>query len=924
MSLELQPKPDSAPRQAPEGEPVCLIDGHSLTFKAYYGVRGLTGPDGKPTGAVFGFLRMLLKLIEEIKPTHLAVVFDTGKPTFRSEIYPKYKANREAPPPDFGDQMDWILRLLKAMGVVVYQKEGYEADDLIATMAAGIERQGGSSLVVSADKDLFQLVGGKTWVARFGTDDLQRFDVTAVEEKMGVAPARIPDWLAIVGDSSDNIPGVPGIGPKGAVKLLQEFGSLEALIAGAEQVKPARHGESLRQNADQARMSLRLATVDRDVPFDWKLEDCRLPGSLWSDDAIAILRQLGFDSLIKEKGLQQRSAAIVEPVAPAKAGNYRLIYDEAELAAWVEKALTKPWIAIDTETTGVDAMLADLVGVCLACESGDALYVPVGHRIGARVGNQMPVARLREILSPIFRSEGSGPGLTAHHAKYDWKILEQAGFDPPPPRFDTMIASFVLDPGRVAGHGLKALASEFCGVQMQPITEIIGSGKNAVSPAEITPEDLFEYAAKDADVTLRLTEFFEPRLRSIEPLRRLFEEIEIPLIPVLHRMEMGGIGVDVRSLEKLGTVMAGEIDRLTKEIWRQAGRDFNIASTRQLAEVLFDELGLPQGRKTKTGFSTDNDVLELLADRHPIVQSILDFRALVKLKNTYADTLPRQVNPRTRRIHTSFNQTIAQTGRLSSTEPNLQNIPIRTELGREIRRAFIPDSPGHRLLSADYSQIELRILAHVSGDATLRAAYAEGRDIHALTAAQVFGVRTEDVTSDMRAKAKVINFGIIYGMSAHGLSQRLRIPRADAARFIDAYFASYPGVRRWIDATLEEARHTGYVETLRGRRRWLPDLTAKNGQLRANAERIAMNTPIQGTSADMIKLAMIDIDRELHRHAPGTRMVLQVHDELIFSTPIEEIPAAEKFVREAMIGALPLDVPIAVDISTGENWAECA
>lgn len=921
MTVISQTRPSETAPRLSDAAPIYLLDGHSLTFRAYYAVRGLTSPQGKPTNAVYGFLRMLLKLIEDQRPEWLAVIFDTGEPTFRKDLYAGYKMQREGPPPDFSDQMVWIEALLKALGIPVYKLVGYEADDLIATMAAESAAEGHPAMVVSADKDLFQLVDDKVKMLRFGSKDLELYDEAAVEKRLGVKPAQVPDWLAIVGDTSDNIPGVPGIGEKGATKLLAEYGSLENLLARAGEIKTERQRNSLIENAEQARLSLKLATVIRDVPFEWNFDECRVPESLWNDQSIQMLSDLGFDSIIKEKGLRQPEKTVAA-VEVKRDEEYRIMSDVADLRAWVDEAMRAPWLGLDTETTGIDPMQAHLVGISLSIKPSSAIYIPVAHRVGPSADHQIPIETLREILNPLFSGSAS-PALTAHHAKYDWKILERAGFKLKPPRFDTLLAAFVLDPAKDSGHGLKALGSEMLGVRMTPITDIIGGGKNAITIDEVPVEAAFEYASRDADVTLQLTHALEEKLKALPTLDKLFNELEVPLIPVLHKMEVGGVNVDPSSLNRLSAVMSKEITRLAKEIHECAGTEFNIDSPKQMADVLFVKLGLPTAKKTKTGFSTDTSVLESLEGKHPIASLILEYRQLTKLKSTYADTLPQQINPSTRRIHTSYNQTIAQTGRLSSTNPNLQNIPIRSELGREIRRTFIPDSAKHQLVSADYSQIELRILAHMSGDETLRKAYQENRDIHALTASQIFGVEQQDVTSEMRARAKVVNFGIIYGMSAHGLSQRLQIPRADATHFITTYFATYPGVRRWLEETLEKGRRDGYVETLMGRRRWVPDLTAKNGQLRAAAERIAVNAPIQGTSADMIKVAMIEIDRELEQAAPGARMALQVHDELIFSVPREIVEPTGKFVAEKMRQALPLDVPIVVEVHSGDTWADC-
>lgn len=929
MSLKVKPQSAGSTETAGSSSELYLLDGHSLTFRAYYGMRGnLTTPDGSPVSCVYGFLRMLLKIWDEHNPKNFAVVFDTGGPTFRDEIYAEYKANREAPPPDFSDQMEMILKLLKSMGVAVYQVPGFEADDVLATMTAEYEREGGRSVVITADKDLFQLVNDQTRLLRvsaFGKDDFKLYDEAAVEERMGVRPDQVADWLALVGDPSDNIPGVPSIGAKGATVLLKEFSSVDNLLDHAEDVKSKRQKNSLVENEEVARLSLRLSRVNREAPIEWSLDECRMPENIWGEECIRELESLGFDSILRERTSAEPGIASVSP-SQEEDVDYRAVYDEAELRDWVKLATAAPWVSLDTETTGLNPMTADLVGISLSYQTGEAIYIPVSHRVGVDVDSQLSVEAVRACLAPLLEDGGDEPSLaklTAHHAKFDWKVLARAGFNPRPPSFDSMLASFVLDPGRPGGHGLKSLSSVICGVRMTALDQIIGKGKNALGVDEIPIEDIYKYAAADADITLRLTESLSAELAQLPGLQKLMSEVEVPLIPILQKMEMGGIAVDAKHLEKLSLEMGKEIVRLGEAVRAEAGLEFNIDSPKQTAKVLFEDLKLPPGKKTKTGYSTDTSVLEGLASAHDIARLILEYRAVKKLKSTYADTLPQQIHRETKRVHTSYNQTVAQTGRLSSDSPNLQNIPVRSELGREIRRSFVPDAPGHLLLSADYSQIELRILAHLSGDEALNDAYREGRDIHALTASRVFGVLEGDVGSDMRAQAKVINFGILYGMSAHGLSQRLRIPRGDAARFIEAYFAGYPGVRKWIDATLEEARENGYVETMLGRRRYLPDIKARNTNLRNNAERIAVNTPIQGTNADMIKLAMIRVDKELEGAAPGARMVLQVHDELIFSTPEVNLEATTEFVVRAMREALPLVVPIVVDTSSGPNWAEC-
>jgi len=935
---------------ASDDKTLYLIDGHSLTFKAYYAVRGLTNARGEPTGAVFGFLRMLLKLLDDSSPQYLAVVFDTGKPTFRNELYDAYKANREAPPPDFGVQMGWVLQLLQAMGIAVYSMDGFEADDLIGTMARTMAEQG-RAVIVSADKDLLQLVTDRVHLLRPGLNETILYDPTRVREQLGIRPDQMIDWLALVGDSSDNIPGVPGIGQKTATTLLQEYDTLERLLARAGELKRPKQRQALLENAEQARLAQRLAAIDCDVPLVWSPADCRLPENLFSPEAAALMAELGFHSLLREKGIEPARVAAAAPAAahPPETRLYASLTEEAELRAWVEGAMQAEWLALDTETTSTDSVTCRLVGISLCHEEGKAVYIPVGHRIpcpprgnaaqaapeagndqpemalnfeeDALLESQLPIAMIRRLLEPLLA--GRGPRLAGHHAKFDWKVLRQAGFNPAPPAFDSMIASYLLDPDKATGHGLKTLGKEICGCEMRPITELIGTGRGQVTIDRVALDDVRDYACLDADITFRLRRELGRRLDEHPRLRKLMDELEMPLVEVLIDVELGGFTVDPTCLNRLGGELAQHLADLSRRIWEAVGHPFNIGSPRQVAQVLFEELGLKPGKKLKTGYSTNEAELERLARDHPVARLILEHRGYEKLKSTYVDSLPKLVNPKTGRIHTSFHQTIAATGRLSSTDPNLQNIPIRSEMGRAIRRAFVADGPQCLLLKADYSQIELRILAHISRDPALLAAYREGRDIHRQTASEVFGVAPEQVDREMRSRAKVINFGIIYGMSPHGLAQQLEISRVEAAEFIDRYFNTYPGVRRWIEELLAEARRTGYVETLMGRRRLVGDLNQRNRMVREAAERVAVNTPIQGTSADMIKRAMILIHRRLNEVAPGARMVCQVHDELVFSVPRDQLKPAEGFIREQMTGALPLAVPVEVEIHCAPNWAEC-
>lgn len=898
-----------------------LIDGHSLTFKAYYAIRGLTTPEGLPTGAVYGFVRMLLRFLDDHQPQWVAVVFDTGKPSFRREIYDQYKANREAPPPDFEQQMGWIHRLLAAMGIPVYEREGFEADDLIATMAEHMKTVGGGAVIMTADKDLYQLVDDRVHLIKPNTDSTRLIDAGRVEQAIGVRPEQVVDWLALVGDSSDNIPGVPGIGQKTAARLLQEFGDVESIVHKLDQLPRPRLAQAIQTNMETLRMAQRLARVRRDVAFEWCLEDCRVPVEPVNRAVIELLKTLGFESILRERGIQAEGGGEPSTETEARdAVDYHVLTDLSALQQWVAEAAEAQWLALDTETTSTNPMEAGLVGISLSTGHGSAVYLPLGHQVAFAARSQLTIEAVRDAMSPLLVG---GPRLTAHNAKYDWKVLRRHGFELQAPGFDTMLASYLLDPDRSSGHGLKGLAGEVLGIRMRPIQDLIGRGRHQITIDRADMEEVGHYACRDADVTLRLTGIFRERLGRVSALDHLMEHIELPLQPVLIAMEEGGFKLDVEVLREQGQKIERRIQQIAQAAWEAAGRRFNLNSPRQVAEVLYVDLGLKPGRKGKTGYSTAEAELERLAGDHPVARLILDYRGMEKLKSTYIDALPKMVNTGTGRIHTSFNQTTAATGRLTSTDPNLQNIPIRTEPGRAIRRAFVADDARHQLMKADYSQIELRILAHISQDQTLREAYRQGRDIHRQTAAEVFGVALEKVTAQMRSQAKIINFGIIYGMSAHGLAQQLGCGRAEAGKFIERYFNTYPGVRRWIERLLQQARQDGWVQTLMGRRRWVRDLRAENRMLRSAAERIAVNTPIQGTCADMIKLAMIWVDRGLSEAAPGARMVCQVHDELVFTVPKEHLAPAGDFVSRSMSGAIELDVPVEVDITHGPNWAEC-
>jgi DNA polymerase-1 len=893
-----------------------LIDSLSLIFQAFYAVRNLTNLQGVPTGAVYGFTRRILQLLNTYKPTHLVACFEGEGPTFRHKMYEAYKSNRVETPAEFKVQIPYTLRVLEAMGIPSFSCPGYEADDVIGTLATRASKEGMRTVIVSADKDLFQLVDANVSMLRSRKDDMQTYGPADVKARLGVMPNQVVDYLAIVGDTSDFIPGVPGLGEKSAVKLLEEFGSLDGLLEGLDRVSNARWKKLLSENIESARMSYDLAKIECDVPVPLMLEDTLIAPRLQSAELMALYQELGFTSLLKEFSTEPAPVVVSSEVRRPD-GEYRVVWDQAMLQEVVESIVKEGRVAFDTETDAIDSMRARLVGISLCCHSGTAWYIPVGHAL-SDADNQLSLDTVREILGPVL-ADGKIAKI-AQNAKYDLRVLRRHGFEINGLAFDTMLASYVLNPEE--RHGLKAMALSVLGITMTEIDELIGKGKTGTTMDQVEVERAAPYACADADMTFRLADVLGGQLDA-SGLRPLFDEIEVPLVEVLDTMECEGVRLDLEVLRSLSKDLEGRLAEKTREIFALSGRPFNIKSPKQVAEILFDELGLTPKRRTATGPSTSVDVLEDLAGSHPLPDRILEFRHLDKIKSTYVDALPLMVNPETGKVHTSYNQFVAATGRLSSSDPNLQNIPVRSVLGREIRRAFVPNAPGEVFLAADYSQIELRILAHVTGDAALRRAFTENVDIHTQTAARVFGMPAEMVTEDMRSQAKVINFGILYGMTAHRLSRELDISRGQAQRFIDEYFAAYPRVREWSDAVVAEARKSGCVTTLSGRRRMIRDLDARNAAVRQNAERRAVNTPIQGTSADMIKIAMVALHREMAQSSFRARMVLQVHDELVFTLPESEVEAFTPLVRKTMEEALPLEVPVRVDVKVGRTWAEC-
>ena len=930
---------DVPPKKAPR---LFLVDAYALIYRAFFAFinRPLTNSRGENTSAPFGFANFLLSIRENHQPDYLAIVFDKGM-SQREELYPEYKATREKMPDELAASLPRILELVEGFHDEAVAVEGFEADDVIGTLAVKARDAGLEAVIVSGDKDLYQLVGPGIHLLNPGRGgptgvEAEWVDETNAHEKFGIPPEQITDYLALVGDSSDNVPGAPGIGPKTAVKLLQEHGGLEEILARAPEMTAKRARESLTENADLVRLSKRLVTLQTDVPVELDLDafEVREPDR---ERLRQLFVELEFSRLTERftgpgspaGGAPGAGGAVVGPVEEEEQ-SYELVTDPTMVAELVARAREVGFMSVDTETTSQEATRAALVGISLAFQPGEAFYLPFGHQRTGELalddGGEGAPRNLPALLSAEMRPlvevlEDPSVGKIGQNLKYDLIVMEEAGVKMGGVVFDTMVASYVLDPNR-RQHGLDALSMTLLGHKMISYQDVTGKGKAQLPFAEVSLERAREYACEDADFTLRLKELFEPQLRNQE-LDGLFRDLEIPLVPVLARMEANGIRIDVPFFEEMNGKLEGELEGLRVDIVGLAGEEFNLNSTPQLREILFEKLGLPVIKKTKTGPSTDASVLEELAGLgHALPSRLLEYRQLEKLRNTYVDALPRLVNPRTGRIHTSFNQTVAATGRLSSSDPNLQNIPIRTELGREIRKGFVAED-GYVFFGADYSQIELRILAHFSGDEAFVKAFREGIDVHKQTASVIFGVPLENVTPEMRGRAKTINFATLYGQGEFSLGRQLGISRDEARDFIQAYFERFSGVRAFLDEQVGLARDRGYVETLSGRRRYIPEMTASNWNVRQFGERIAQNTPIQGTAADLIKMAMIRVQRVMEERFPDSRLLLQVHDELLLEVPEGEVDRVGRMVVEEMEGALKLNVPLAVDTGIGESWYAC-
>jgi len=895
-----------------------ILDGYALAYRAYFAfIRSpLTNSRGKNTSAAYGFALALLKILNEENPDYIGVAFDSSGPTFRHDLYSDYKATRQKMPDDLRYQIPWIKSILKALNIPTYEKPGYEADDIVGTLAMKARKKGLAVYLATGDKDFTQLVGNDIFFYNIRTKDVDDTDrvmnAEEVVEYMGVPPEQVTDLLALEGDTSDNIPGVPKVGRKTAIKLLKEYGSLDKILASAEEIK-GKLGENIRENKDIALLSRDLARIKKDLEIEVDIEDFRKekPDETGLFD---ILTELEFHSLIerfsegKKLGKYDREKQ-----------DYLAITDRKELEEYIKILVKQKFVVFDIESTSCEAVDAEMIGISFAWKEGESRYIPVK----AAEGDIFDISFLLNLLKPLMEDDSIRKG--GQNLKYDISILKRYGIKVKGIDFDTLIASYLLSP-EARRHNLDSIALEYLNYKKIPTTKLIGTGKKQKSMAVVPLEDITRYCCEDSDITLRLRNVMKDTLQG-KNLIKLFEEIEMPLVDVLSDMELTGVKIDVEHLSKMSDELGRDLESLTGEIYDMADTEFNIDSPQQLGTVLFDkleiqkEMGGKRVRRTKIGYSTDARTLNQFCD-HPLVAKILEYRHLRKLKSTYIDALPDLINKRTGRIHTSYNQTITATGRLSSSNPNLQNIPIRTEVGKRIRRAFIPTEETRVILSADYSQIEFRIAADFSKDKRIIDAFRQDADIHRRTAALIYDIPDEEVSPQQRSRAKEISFGILYGMNQYGLASRLKISNEEAEEFMRTYFAMLPGIGEYIQRQLKDAREKGYVQTLYGRRRPVANIESDNARLRSLAEHIAINTPIQGTAADIIKIAMIKIYNELERKNLKTRMIMQVHDELIFDTPENELGDVKKIVKSNMENAAELSVPLKVDIGIGKNWLE--
>ncbi|MDC9725399.1 MAG: DNA polymerase I [Gammaproteobacteria bacterium] len=905
--------------------PFILVDGSSYLYRAYHAMPPLTNAEGLATGAIYGVVNMLRRLLRDYKPELVAVVFDAKGKTFRNDMYPEYKATRPPMPDDLREQIEPLHDVVRAMGFPLLMVDGVEADDVIGTLAHQATELKIETVISTGDKDMAQLVNEH--VTLINTMSNTTTDIQAIQDKYGIAPNRIIDYLALMGDKVDNIPGVPSVGPKTATKLLQQYDSLEGVIANAGDVK-GKMGEKLRDAAADLPLSYQLATIKLDVALD----DTPTSLQLKPQDNIALLdlfRHLEFKTWTKELvqagdtasndiQSQAEQTTFTPPVAPTEQ-HYETILTEERLQHWLTELKQSDLFAFDTETTSLNYLDARIVGLSFAVKAGEAAYLPLTHDyIGAP--EQLNIDHVLALFKPLL--EDPSQYKVGQNLKYDRHILLNHDIDLQGIQHDTMLQSYVLD-STATRHDMDSLAEKYLGRSTIHFEDIAGKGKKQLTFNQIDLEQASPYAAEDADITLQLHQTLWPQLQAVPELEKVYTELEMPLLPAINYLERNGVNIDIWMLQQQSDELGHKLDKLEQQAFDIAGEEFNLGSPKQLGAILFEKLELPILKKTPKGQpSTAESVLQELADDgYELPQVIMQYRSLSKLKSTYTDRLPEQVNRATGHVHTSYHQAVTATGRLSSSDPNLQNIPIRSEEGRRIREAFVAPQ-GYTLLAADYSQIELRIMAHLSQDASLLNAFSAGEDIHRHTASEIFNVSLDEVTSDQRRSAKAINFGLIYGMSAHGLSKQLGIERHQAADYMTTYFDRYPGVKQYMDSTRDQAKLDGYVETLFGRRLFLPEITSSNGMRRQYAERTAINAPMQGTAADIIKRAMIDIHQWLQSENSPIRMIMQVHDELVFEVPLDEIEAAKEKIEQFMMNAAQLDVPLEVGIDTGDNWEQ--
>ncbi len=895
--------------------PFLLVDGSSYLFRAYHAMPdSFKNSKGEATGVIYGVTNMLRKLISDYQPKHIAVVFDAKGKTFRHDMYKEYKAHRPPMPDDLREQIEPVHKIVEAMGLPLICVSGVEADDVIGTLAAQASELGMETIISTGDKDMAQLVNQHVSLINTMTDAFS--DVEGVKEKFGVAPEKIIDYLALMGDKADNIPGVPKVGPKTAVKWLEQYGSIEGIIEHADEIK-GKVGESLREHLQQLPLSQQLTTIKCDLDLDVTPKTL-----IFADPDIDKLRELferyEFRTWLAQLDDNENGSAASIEAKPEVKTSYEKVLTDKQLTAWLKKLKSVEVFAFDLETTSLEYMQAEIVGLSFAVEANKAAYVPLAHSY-EDAPKQLQREKVLEKLKPLLQDKKAVKA--GQNLKYDMSVLANYGINMQGVKFDTMLESYVLD-SVGSRHNMDALALRYLDKQTIHFEDIAGKGAKQLTFDQIDIDVATDYAAEDADITLQLHQALWPKLQQSESLQYVFEKIEMPLLPVLSRMERRGVLLDTKALQKQSKQLTKRIDELEQQVHKLAGEEFNLGSPKQLQKILFEKLELPVISKTPKGQpSTAESVLVELAHDYELPKLILEYRSLAKLKSTYTDKLPKMIDSNTGRIHTSYHQAVAATGRLSSTDPNLQNIPVRTEEGRRIRKAFIANK-GNKILAADYSQIELRIMAHLSEDKGLVTAFEKGIDVHSATAAEVFGVAVDKVTKEQRRRAKAINFGLIYGMSAFGLAKQLDIERHEAQNYVDLYFERYPGVKQYMERTRKLASEQGYVETVLGRRLYLPDINARNAMRRQYAERTAINAPMQGTAADIIKLAMIKLDSQLEKSKLECAMLMQVHDELVFEVKQKDIEAASIIINDAMASALKLTVPLVVDIGVGDNWDE--